>query len=132
MKPIFNLAKHVLPRNFNRRAFSSRSKLLSYQPQPRQEPGGAASSALTASILQLYPSTGPFLSRLVAAHSLAAPMFTVTLQRDTVDISGNVGLLSIGGLPSGVQNDSLTWVPVRAYTPAQGGLSGPPDAPDEV
>jgi hypothetical protein len=47
-------------------------------------------------------------------------MFAITLQRDTVEIGGNVGQLSIGGLPPGVQNGSLTWVPVRGYTRKQG------------
>jgi hypothetical protein len=60
------------------------------------------------------------------------PMFAITLQRDTVEIGGNVGQLSIGGLPPGVQNDSLTWVPVRGYTRKQGGLPAPTDFPDEV
>lgn len=59
-------------------------------------------------------------------------MFTTTLQRDTLDIGGNVGLLSIGELPAGIQSDSLTWVPVRAYTPQEGGLPPSPEAPKEV
>lgn len=59
-------------------------------------------------------------------------MFTVTLQRDTVDIGGNVGMLSIGELPEGISNESVTWVPVRTYTPAQGGLRPPLDSPNEV
>ncbi|KAF8154491.1 aspartic peptidase domain-containing protein [Crassisporium funariophilum] len=45
---------------------------------------------------------------------------------------GNVGMLSIGELPSGVSNESLTWVPLRYYTYDEGGLPGPPDAPNEV
>ena len=43
-------------------------------------------------------------------------MFTITLQRDSVDIGGNIGILSLGKLPSGVNNDSLTWVKARGYT----------------
>lgn len=59
-------------------------------------------------------------------------MFSITLQRDSVDIGGNVGQLSIGELPANVQTDSLTWVPLRAYTAEEGGLPPAPEAPDEV
>ncbi|THG96042.1 hypothetical protein EW026_g5721 [Hermanssonia centrifuga] len=59
-------------------------------------------------------------------------MFAITLQRDTVDIGGNVGSLSIGELPNGIQTDSLTWVPLRAYTPQEGGLPPAPEAPNEI
>jgi hypothetical protein len=54
------------------------------------------------------------------------------LQRDTIDVSGNNGALTIGKLPQGIDNSSLTWVPVRLYTPGDGGLSPPSFAPDEV
>lgn len=82
-------------------------------------------------VFKSYSEIAPFLGRLIATNQIN-PLFTVTLQRDTIDIGGNPGQLSIGELPLGVQNDSLTWVPVRRYTWAQGGLTGPPDAPDEV
>jgi hypothetical protein len=49
-------------------------------------------------------------------------MFAIALQRDTIEIGGNEGMLSVGGLPPGVQNESLTWVPVRKYTLQQDGL----------
>ena len=54
------------------------------------------------------------------------------LQRDTIDVSGNNGALTIGKLPDGVDNSSLTWVPVRLYSPGNGGLSPPTFAPGEV
>ena len=54
------------------------------------------------------------------------------LQRDTIDVSENNGALTIGKLPDGVDNSSLTWVPVRLYKPEDGGLSPPTFAPDEV
>ena len=54
------------------------------------------------------------------------------LERDTIDISGNNGALTIGKLPNGIDNSSLTWVPVRLYSPDDGGLSPPTFAPDEV
>ncbi|KIJ48539.1 hypothetical protein M422DRAFT_162437, partial [Sphaerobolus stellatus SS14] len=75
---------------------------------------------------------GPFLSRLVATSELGKPMFTITLQRDSVDIGGNVGQLTIGTLPDGVRNDSLTWVPVQRSSLDNAGVVGPSDSPDEV
>lgn len=98
-----------------------------YTPSTRDD-----SASITSAILASYPTIGPFLSRLVATNAISAPMFTVTIQRDTIDIGGNVGLFSIGELPLGVQNDSLTWVDVRTYTPSQGGLPAPADSPQEV
>lgn len=53
------------------------------------------------------------------------------MQRDTVDISGT-GTLTVGQLPAGISNDSLTWVPVRLYSVAEGGLEPPTFAPNEV
>ena len=75
---------------------------------------------------------GPFLSRLVVQGLLAAPMATITLQRDSVDIGGNLGMLAVGELPAGINNESLTWAQVRRYTHAEGGLTPPPDSPDEI
>ena len=40
--------------------------------------------------------------------------------------------MSLGKLPAGVNNDSLTWVKVRGYTTAEGGMTAPPDSPGEV
>lgn len=43
-------------------------------------------------------------------------MYTLTLQREIpTSVGSNAGVLTIGGLPSGISNDSLTWVPVRQY-----------------
>ena len=64
-----------------------------------------------------HPSSIP---RLVAQGTLTYPMFTITLQRDSVDICRNMGAMSLGELPGGVKNDSLTWVKVRGYTTAEG------------
>ena len=94
---------------------------------PRQ-----SSSSLVSTILSSYSSIGPFISRLVAQGTLTYPMFTITLQRDSVDIGGNIGIMSLGKLPAGVNNDSLTWVKVRGYTTAEGGMTAPPDSPGEV
>jgi len=54
------------------------------------------------------------------------------LQRDVIDISGSHGALTIGKLPDGIDDSSLTWVPVRLYEPGDGGLSPPTFAQDEV
>ena len=54
------------------------------------------------------------------------------LQRDTIDVSGSNGSLTVGKLPDGIDNSSLTWVPVRRYSQGDGGLSPPTFAPDEV
>ncbi|KAI0917092.1 hypothetical protein AcW2_007316 [Taiwanofungus camphoratus] len=76
-------------------------------------------------------SYGPFVSRLVMAGVIDQPMFTITLQRDTVDVSGK-GQITVGELPEGIDNSSITWVPVRLYSFADGGLSPPTFAPHEV
>ena len=65
-------------------------------------------------------------------YELRSPMFTITLQRNTIDVGGNAGMLSIGEMPSGVSEDKLTWVPLRNYTVDEGGMPGPPDSPNEV
>ncbi|KAF7336250.1 Peptidase A1 domain-containing protein [Mycena venus] len=74
---------------------------------------------------------GPLLARIAQTGALEMPMFTVSLQRSTIDVSGT-GALTLGKLPDGIDNSSLTWVPVRLYSPAEGGISAPTFAPDEV
>ncbi|OSX59716.1 hypothetical protein POSPLADRAFT_1066896 [Postia placenta MAD-698-R-SB12] len=73
---------------------------------------------------------GPFVSRLVASGVIDQPLFAITLQRDTIDVSGS-GKITIGELPAGVDNSSITWVPVRLYDPAEGGLDPPTFASNE-
>jgi phytepsin len=90
------------------------------------------SPSIVPAVFHSYATIAPLLARLAVTNALTLPLFTVTLQRDTVAIGGNVGTLSIGELPSGIKNESLTWVPVRLYTKAQGGLPPPPDSPNEV
>ena len=90
-------------------------------------------SNLLAKAFASYKAFGPFTSRLAALDRLASPMFSVTLQRDTIDVGGNLGVLSLGELPpGGVQSENLTWVPLRAYSPDEGGLPAPSDSPTEV
>ena len=121
-KAIHNFAIRFFPKSgFHLLSFPSLSSLA-----PRQ------SSSLVSTIFSSYSSIGPFIPRLVAQGILAYPMFTITLQRDSIDIGGNMGVMSLGKLPTGVTNDSLTWVKVRGYTTAQGGMTAPPDSPGEV
>ncbi|KAK0221428.1 aspartic peptidase domain-containing protein [Armillaria fumosa] len=75
---------------------------------------------------------GPLLSRIAMTNYLQAPMFSIALQRDTIDIGGGDGTLTVGKLPDGIDNSSLTWVPVRLYSSSDGGLRPPSFAPDEV
>jgi len=89
-------------------------------------------SSLVNSALASWGSIGPLLGRWVMQHELTSPMFTITLQRDTMDVGGNAGMLSIGEMPSGVSEDKLTWVPLRNYTSDEGGLPAPSDSPNEV
>jgi hypothetical protein len=77
-------------------------------------------------------TTGPLLPRIVMTNELENPMFGVSLQRNTIDIGGGEGVLSVGKLPDGVDNSTLTWVPVRLYTPDEGGLNPPSFATNEV
>lgn len=60
-------------------------------------------------LLKTFVTNGPVVARMSFSGLLKQPLFTITLQRDTVDIGGNAGLLSLGELPPGVSNSSLTW-----------------------
>ncbi|KAJ3527086.1 hypothetical protein NMY22_g9912 [Coprinellus aureogranulatus] len=82
-------------------------------------------------LLNSFTRLAPFLPRLVADSDIAMPLFTVSLQRNTVDVGGNLGQLTIGEMPSGVSVDDLTWVPVRNYSYEEGGLPAPPNSPNE-
>ena len=43
-------------------------------------------------------------------------MFTLTLEREEpISTGSNIGVMTLGGLPSGISNSSLTWVPVQTY-----------------
>ncbi|KIJ37527.1 hypothetical protein M422DRAFT_231573 [Sphaerobolus stellatus SS14] len=84
-----------------------------------------SSQAIADAYISSLAHKGPLLSRLVVGGQLEQPMYTISLQRDTIELGGNIGQLTIGKLPDGISNDSLTWVPVRLYTQEQGGISGP-------
>ena len=89
-------------------------------------------TSLISSALSSWANIGPLLGRWVMRHELMSPMFTITFQRDTIDVGGNAGMLSIGEMPSGVSEGNLTWVPLRNYTADEGGMPGPPDSPNEA
>ncbi|KIJ46018.1 hypothetical protein M422DRAFT_29439 [Sphaerobolus stellatus SS14] len=86
---------------------------------------GASASTFTDTLNAQIAAQGPFLTRLILNGQLDQPLFTITLQRETVQVGGNIGQITIGKLPDGVSNDSLTWVPVRLYSEDQGGLPPP-------
>ncbi|KAI0720597.1 aspartic peptidase domain-containing protein [Cerioporus squamosus] len=75
-------------------------------------------------------SYGPVVSRLIMADMIDDPLFAVTLQRNTIDVSGK-GEITIGQLPDGIDESNITWVPVRLYDPAEGGMAPPSFAPNE-
>ncbi|CAA7270331.1 unnamed protein product [Cyclocybe aegerita] len=117
-------------RPFSRFKFPTIGHRLGSPHGERHAPRQVNSVLLNA--FESWNSLGPFLPRLVNTNALTSPMVSVTLQRNTVDIGGNVGMLSIGELPSGVNASELTWVPLRAYDYDDGGIPGPPDAPNEI
>lgn len=85
----------------------------------------------TDHFLESTNANGPLISRLAMSGALESPMFTVQFQRGALDKSGH-GALTIGKLPDGIDNSSLTWVPVRRYGSHEGGLHAPSFAPEEV
>lgn len=98
------------------------------RPGHEKRQNATVSSSLISSMTQY----GPLFTRLINQNVLALPMFAITLQRDSVDIGGNAGMLSIGELPGNIDTNSLTWVPLREYPYSQGGLPAPSNAPNEV
>ncbi|GJE99878.1 acid protease [Phanerochaete sordida] len=87
--------------------------------------------ATTDDFVNNIPTYGPLVSRLATSGKIEQPLFAITLQRDTIDVSGH-GQITIGELPQGVDNSSITWVPVRLYSSADGGLNPPSFASNEV
>ncbi|KAH9846730.1 acid protease [Lenzites betulinus] len=85
----------------------------------------------TDTFVEQTANSGPVVTRLALSGAIAEPMFSIMLQRDTIDVSGE-GVITIGELPKGIDNSSLTWVPVRLYDSSVGGLDPPSFAPQEV
>ena len=118
--------------DFRRAKFPSLPRLFGEPSKYRARQTQTKTSALLYSVFASYSTLAPFLPRLVATSALSLPMFTVSLQRNTIDIGGNVGMLSIGELPSGIAADNMTWVPLRMYSYDEGGMPAPPNSPKEV
>ncbi|KAF9531489.1 aspartic peptidase domain-containing protein [Crepidotus variabilis] len=125
--------------NFRRISFPTISAFFDSPPkdtpspsghETRQTPSTSTPSAFD-SALASFRTIGPFIPRLITSGSLAQPLISVTLQRNTVDVGGNVGMLSIGELPTDVDVKSMTWVPLRKYSRDEGGLPAPSDSPNE-
>ncbi|KAJ8089250.1 hypothetical protein PM082_014498 [Marasmius tenuissimus] len=80
---------------------------------------------------------GPVLSRISMTHMLKDPMFTIELQRSTIDADEGEeahGQLTVGKLPDDVKDkeSEVLWVPVKLYTPEEGGLRAPDFAKGET
>ncbi|KAI5120536.1 hypothetical protein M0805_004544 [Coniferiporia weirii] len=84
-------------------------------------------------MLSSFATYGPLVSRLALAGNISTPeyarlllpQFSVTLERTIPSIGGNIGALTLGGLPPRISNESLAWSPVRLYTPEQNGVVVP-------
>ncbi|KAL0581265.1 hypothetical protein V5O48_000748 [Marasmius crinis-equi] len=118
------------PHTYNRLDFPPIAKLTGLSSGHGLNTRQSSTTSEISTILSSWDPYGPFISRLISSQNLR-PFITITLQRDTIDAGGNAGLMSIGELPPGVKNESLTWVPIRAYGPEQDGLAGPPDSTGE-
>ncbi|KAJ3738835.1 aspartic peptidase domain-containing protein [Lentinula detonsa] len=131
----------------------------SSQPMTNDTTSAPSSPSLwTPLLLSALNISGPPIWRIVtnaisnesSEQTTLKPMFSVSLQRDTntrnnddftrgydygahIDYDkGNPGILTIGGLPTGVSEDDLTWAEVRRYGVEDGGLRGGPGAEDEI
>ncbi|KAJ3786183.1 aspartic peptidase domain-containing protein [Lentinula aff. detonsa] len=131
----------------------------SSQPMTNDTTSTPSSPSLwTPLLLSAFNISGPPIWRIVtnaisnesSEQTTLKPMFSVSLQRDTntrndddftrgydygahIDYDkGNPGILTIGGLPTGVSEDDLTWAEVRRYGVEDGGLRGGPGAEDEI
>ncbi|KAI1794371.1 acid protease [Ganoderma leucocontextum] len=78
----------------------------------------------TDNYLKQLANLGAFIPRLVLNGVIDQPMFSISLQGSRNGIAGT-GQLTIGRLPDGVDNSSVTWVPVRLYDTENGGISSP-------
>lgn len=120
------LAARWFPKNGNSLGPRDNARTLHTRSVPQ------STNTTTTALQSSVTSYGPLIPRLVAQGMLDSPMFSITLQRDAIQIGGNEGMLSIGQLPPTVESESLTWVSVRGYPKSQGGLNPPSDAPGEV
>jgi len=117
------------PGNF---VFPDLSEIRGYRTQTMRSGRDGSQMPSVNDILASFATNGPLLPRLILTGALASPIVAVSLQRDTVDIGGNQGILSVGELPADIATEDLNWVPLRRYTAAEGGLPAPDDFPNEV
>ncbi|PCH37131.1 acid protease [Wolfiporia cocos MD-104 SS10] len=103
----------------------------SLSPHAKRQFGSSPLPAASAAIAS-FATFGPLLTRMILHNALDLPLISITLQRDTFELGGNAGQISFGGLPEGVQDDYMTWVPVRGYSVDEGGLPPSSDAPNET
>lgn len=95
----------------------------------RMIPKNTSLNGVTDILLSILALDGPMLPRLTLSGQLDEPLFTITLQRTANELGGNVGELSIGELPGNLSDSSLTYLPVRLYSPDEGGIPGPSSNP---
>ena len=108
------------------------SEIRGHHTQTMRRGWGGSHMPSVNDILASFATNGPLLPRLILAGALASPIVAISLQRDTVDIGGNQGILSVGELPADIAAEDLNWVPLRRYTAAEGGLPAPDEFPNEV
>ncbi|KAI0300074.1 aspartic peptidase domain-containing protein [Multifurca ochricompacta] len=116
---------------FSTRIFPDLSEIRGQGSSATRDDWGRLLSPSVDDALASFATNGPLLTRLILAGALASPIVAISMQRDTVEIGGNQGMLSIGELPIGIAAGDLTWVPLRGYTVAEGGLPAPEDSPNE-
>ncbi|GJJ14361.1 hypothetical protein Clacol_008625 [Clathrus columnatus] len=104
--------------------FGNASQIVSQLVQ-RMIPKNTSPNGITDILLSMLPLEAPMLPRLSLSGQLDQPLFTMTLQRTLDEFGGNVGQLTIGDLPNNLSESSLTNVPVRLYSPDEGGIPGP-------
>lgn len=85
----------------------------------------------TDSFISNIDTHGPLASRMSMSGGLERDVYAITLQRNQVDVGGE-GTMHIGKLPDGVDESLMTWVPVRLYSVADGGMPPPSFARQEV
>lgn len=120
------------PPSLNTRIFPDLSKIRGRRTLATRGTSGGSLFPSVGDALASFATNGPLFPRLILNGALASPIFAISLQRDTVDIGGNQGILSIGELPTGIAAENLTWVPLRGYNVTEGGLPAPEDSPNEV
>ncbi|KAE9386675.1 hypothetical protein BT96DRAFT_960543 [Gymnopus androsaceus JB14] len=76
-----------------------------------QTTGGEPLSSSDAFLNDTY-KYGPLLTRITMTNQLEDDLFSISLQWDEID-------------PGAIDNSSSTCVPVKLYTPAEGGLDPP-------